>query len=90
MAHITYFWILWVGHNQLVNTKVSKLSKEIADPNDNSSYPYFFQIFICVIMGIVVQSEAAAFNTYSLPQLLDDYEFSYKVRLWIRESMKKL
>ena len=30
-AHIARFWLAWVGRNHFVNTKFSKLSKEISD-----------------------------------------------------------
>ena len=33
-AHIAYFWLARVGRKHFVNTKLSKLSKEIADPTD--------------------------------------------------------
>ena len=31
------FWLSWVGRNHFINTKFSKLSKEIADPNPSLS-----------------------------------------------------
>ena len=31
-AHMAHFWLAWVGRNHFVNTKFSKLSKEISDP----------------------------------------------------------
>ena len=31
-AHIAYFWLAWLGRNHFLNTKLSKLSKEISDP----------------------------------------------------------
>ena len=31
--HIAYFWFAGVGHNHFINTKFSKLSKDISDPS---------------------------------------------------------
>ena len=33
-GHIAYFWLALVGRNPFVNTKFSKLVKEITDPID--------------------------------------------------------
>ena len=32
-AYIAYFWLALVGRNHFINTKFTKLSKEITDPN---------------------------------------------------------